>query len=46
MAHHDRGEEQHRRVRRMQTDEAVDHPFAMLIAELIAGDERNEQEPE
>ena len=46
MPHDDGGDEQDGRVERMQPGKPVEHSLAVLVAELIARDERNEQEPE
>ena len=46
VAHDDRRDEQHRRIRWVQPREAIQHAFRVLVAELIPGDQRHEQKPE
>jgi hypothetical protein len=46
VAHDENREEEHRRVGGMQPDQAVDHPFVVLVAQVIPGDERDEEEPD
>ncbi len=44
MPHHDRGEEEGGSVAAMQTGETVEHPLAVLVAELVARDQGHEEE--
>ena len=46
MAHDNRRHEQDRRVDRVQSRQAVEDALAVLVAQVVANDERDEQEPE
>ena len=46
VAHHDHRREDQRRIEGMEPRQAVENALAMLVAELVAGDERDEQEPQ
>ena len=46
MAHDDRRDEQDRSVDRVQSRQAVEDALAVLVAQVVANDQRDEQEPE
>ncbi len=46
MAHDNRRHEQNRGVDRVQSRQAVEDALAVLIAQVVANDQRDEQEPE
>ena len=46
VAHDNRRDEQDRRVDRVQSRQAVEDALAVLVAQVVANDQRDEQEPE